>query len=529
MREVVFVDCETARSAAQRDALRQAGWSVDSAAESWPAERLSGASPGTRSGAQTDHSSSAARWLCVVCVYGDADFAQIAQIAQRASHATIVALLAEDSVAAAMRAIRAGASDCVARSAPPEALPARLAAYRADPSMLEPTPALLPADGSLDEAEQADPAGWTGRAEGAFDGLITTAPAIQAAVAAAKRAAPSQISVLLTGPSGSGKERFASAIHAASPRRDSPFIAVNCGALPEQLVESTLFGHEKGAFTGADRAAPGRVRAADGGTLFLDEVGDLPALAQVKLLRFLQDGRVDPVGGRDPVAVDVRVLAATNRDLRADIAAGRFREDLFFRLAGFEINLPPLRARREDVLPLALRHAQTVAALEARPFIGFAPGVEDWLSRQDWPGNVRELHNAVHRALVMSDAPLIAQSAFDIQRIATTAAPGGTETGIVDATEDAGDTGDKGGTGDAERAGSAAGLVSAARRRPPQIRRLEEVEAETIADALLLCRGNVSLAARKLGIGRSTLYRKMASFGVAQPDGADATVDLIGP
>jgi DNA-binding NtrC family response regulator len=304
---------------------------------------------------------------------------------------------------------------------------------------------------------------------------------MRAAVDLALRAATSRLPVLLLGESGTGKERFARAIHAASGRAGGRFVAVNCAALPEALVESLLFGHEKGAFTGADRAEPGRFRDADGGTIFLDEVGELPLPAQVKLLRTLQEREVDPVGARAPVAVDVRVIAATNRDLGAQVAGGTFREDLYFRLAGLEIRLPPLRERPEDLAELALRHAAAVAALEGRAFQGFGPGVVAWLAAQPWPGNVRELQNRIHRAMILTDGPVLPLEAF-------------------------------------ETAPAAAGRPSPAPAAPPQPRRvrpLAELEAEAIADALLLCGGRIAEAARRLGIGRSTLYRKMEAYGLA--------------
>ncbi|WP_118134922.1 sigma-54 dependent transcriptional regulator [Oceanicella sp. SM1341] len=320
--------------------------------------------------------------------------------------------------------------------------------------------------------------------QGAFAGLVAGAPAMVAALDLARRVAPSRMPVLVAGPSGSGKERLARAIHETSGRTGA-FVAVNCGALPETLVESLLFGHEKGAFTGADRAQPGRFREAQGGTLFLDEVGELPLSAQVSLLRVVQEGEVDPLGGRGPVRVDVRLLAATNRDLGEEIAAGRFREDLYFRLAGVEIGLPPLAERGEDIPALAAAHAAQAARREGRLFHGFGPGVAEWLAAQPWPGNVRELQNAVHRAVVMAE---------------------GSELMLAD-------------FGPAARAPEPQ-RAPAPRPRPSgrgadRVRPLAEVEAEAIADALILCSGQVSETARRLGIGRSTLYRKMAQYQIA--------------
>jgi DNA-binding NtrC family response regulator len=314
-----------------------------------------------------------------------------------------------------------------------------------------------------------------------FAGLIAGAPSMRAAVTTAGRAAAARIPVLLLGESGTGKERFARAIHEGSPRARGPFVAVNCGALPEALAESLLFGHEKGAFTGAESRHGGKFREAHGGTIFLDEVGELPPPVQVKLLRVLQEGEVDPVGGRAPVKVDVRVVSATNRDPRAEIAAGRFREDLYFRLAGVEIVLPSLRQRREDIAELALAHAREVARIEGRRFDGFAPEAAAWLAVQPWPGNVRELQNAVHRAMVLSEGPVLPLAAFV----------------------------------DHARRGTDLPEPPPRSAATGRIRTLAEVEAEAIADALVLCGGRIAETARKLGIGRSTLYRKMAEYRIA--------------
>ncbi|MEM8740624.1 MAG: sigma-54 dependent transcriptional regulator [Pseudomonadota bacterium] len=432
------------------------------------------------------------------------------------ANAPVLAVLSQDCAAQGYAAGRSGAAAWMVLPDRAEAQPAAI--VRAFEAMLAAPDAktrMTAEAGALAGPAAADPAS---DARG-FAGLIATAPSMQMAVAEAERAATARITVLLTGPSGTGKERFAQAIHAASPRGAAPFVAVNCGALPEHLVESLLFGHEKGAFTGADRAAPGRFREAQNGTLFLDEIGELPLAAQVKLLRALQEGEVDPVGGRGPVAVVVRVLAATNRDLRAEIAAGRFREDLYFRLAGIEISLPPLAARPEDIPALARQHAAQVAVLEQRSFTGFGDGVAGWLRTQPWPGNVRELHNVVHRALVMSETAQVPLSAFEVQRVDHPAVP---------SAEPATDSP----TGQEQDRPSGDVLAEpdrSDRRPPPRIRRLEEMEAEAIADALMLCSGNVTVAARRLGIGRSTLYRKMASYGIAQDPGEGGAVDLVTP
>ncbi len=231
--------------------------------------------------------------------------------------------------------------------------------------------------------------------------LETHSPAMQAVLGLLLRAAPSEASVLLRGESGTGKSVLARALHGLSPRAARPFVTVNCPTLSEQLLTSELFGHVRGAFTGAVRDQPGRVEAAEGGTLFLDEVGELGPTVQVQLLRFLQEKRFERLGeGRTRVA-DVRVVAATNRELEADVRSGRFREDLLYRLNVVEIALPPLRQRAEDILPLARRLLEALARNAKRPGVAFAPETEAVLQGYGWPGNIRELRNAVERALIV--------------------------------------------------------------------------------------------------------------------------------
>ena len=244
-----------------------------------------------------------------------------------------------------------------------------------------------------------------------FDAIVHRSPVMQRAILRARRVAPRSVPVLLEGETGTGKELMARAIHQASPRRDRPFIAVNCGALPPELVESELFGHEKGAFTGADRSRPGYFAAANGGTLFLDEIGELPPAAQVKLLRVLQEGAVVRVGATTPRDMDVRVIAATNRTLTEEVTGGRFREDLFYRLAVAVLKLPPLRERDGDVGLLAERLLERINAESASE-----PGYQgkelsalarNVLLRHSWPGNVRELSNTLRRAAIWSGGSTI--------------------------------------------------------------------------------------------------------------------------
>ncbi len=239
------------------------------------------------------------------------------------------------------------------------------------------------------------------------ENIVGESPGLLRALEIARKVAPARTSVLITGETGTGKELVAGAIHALSPRRGREFVAVNCAAIPEGLLESELFGHERGAFTGATRRRIGRFERAHRGTLFLDEVGDMSLSTQAKILRVLQDGRLERLGGDEPVEVDVRVVAATHRDLAGEVRAGRFREDLYYRLAVVRIHLPPLRERGEDVVLLARHFARLLCADLKRPPLGFADEALEALRRHTWPGNVRELRNAVERAVLLAEGDRI--------------------------------------------------------------------------------------------------------------------------
>src|SRR4051794_36485268 len=245
-----------------------------------------------------------------------------------------------------------------------------------------------------------------------FRDIITRSPRMQTVIRAAEKAAGSAIPVLIEGQSGVGKELFARAIHGSGERRAKPFVAVNCGAIPDNLVESILFGHEKGAFTGATDRHTGKFLEATGGTLFLDEVGELPLPAQVKLLRAIQEGEVEPVGAKKLVKVDVRLISATNRDLIADVKSGRFREDLFYRLHVFPISVPPLAERPEDIPELARYFLARFAAEEGKLITGFSGEAVRLLAAFRWPGNVRQLENAVFRAVVLAESDQVGVTEF---------------------------------------------------------------------------------------------------------------------
>jgi Nif-specific regulatory protein len=312
----------------------------------------------------------------------------------------------------------------------------------------------------------------------AFDQIVGRAPALREALARAAKVAPTDTTVLVTGESGTGKELVARAIHQASQRSEAPFVAINCAALPETLLESELFGHERGAFTGADRQKPGRFERAAGGTLFLDEVAELSPAVQAKLLRVLQERTFERVGGTTTLHADVRLVAATNRDLDALTASGRFREDLYYRLNVFTVHLPPLRERGDDVLLLADHFARSLGARMGKGEPGLSRDARDALLAHTWPGNIRELQNAIERALIVSDGGLL------------TAA----QLGITPRTPPAPPTADDHG--------------------PATHQSLAGWERQIVVDALKTARGNKSRAARVLGLTRSQLYTRLKRFGL---------------
>ena len=296
--------------------------------------------------------------------------------------------------------------------------------------------------------------------------------------------------MLLTGESGTGKEVIARAIHHASLRADGPFIAINCAALPDTLIESELFGHERGAFTGADRLKRGRFELAAGGTLFLDEIGDLAATVQAKLLRVLQERQYERVGGMVTLDADVRLITATNRDLERAVAEGRFREDLYYRLAVFGVRLPPLRERGDDVLLLADQFVRELGARLGKGDAGLSRAARDVLLLHQWPGNIRELQNAIERALIVSDGGLLAADQLGIMAKRDRPA-------------------------DALAAATFSGIVPEADGvTPPAAEPLAELEKRSIAAALARARGNKSRAAALLGLSRRQLYTRLKRFGL---------------
>ena len=305
----------------------------------------------------------------------------------------------------------------------------------------------------------------------ALGGLITASPEMLKVTRTIERVAQADVSVLLLGASGTGKEVLARGLHDTSPRKSGQFVAINCAAIPETLLESELFGHEKGAFTGAVKTTPGKIEQAQGGTLFLDEIGDVPLALQVKLLRFLQERVIERIGGRAQIAVDTRIVCATHQDLEAMVAEGRFREDLYYRIAEIVVRIPSLAERTGDPALLA-RHFLRTHAKSMNPAVkGFAPDALAAIDGWGWPGNVRELENRVKRAVIMADTKLVAASDLDLSE------PGETEALPIN--------------------------LKAAR---------EATDRRVIARALARSEGNISGTARLLGISRPTLYDLMKSY-----------------
>ncbi len=397
----------------------------------------------------------------------------IIELRLRRPQLPILILTANGSVADAVSAMRAGATDFLVKPFGADRLIAALEAAVTAPTagelrpLTEKIPALL-----------------------GFDEIVGASPDFRAALAIAAKAARARVPVLVEGESGVGKEVVAEAIHAASPRGKKPMIAINCGAIPANLVESELFGHEKGSFTGAFERKIGRFVDADGGTLFLDEIGEMPLEAQVKLLRVLQSGEIQPIGARHTREVDVRVIAATNRRLIEEVEAGRFREDLYYRLNVVQVTIPPLRERIADIPALARHLLARIAEQPGLRPLGITDDALALLGRYAWPGNVRQLQNALFRAAVLCDGDALTLS--DFPQIAAL--------GTARVANPSGQMATSGGV--------------TLFRPDGNLRALEEIEADVIRLAIGHYRGRMTEVARRLGIGRSTLYRKLGELGI---------------
>jgi len=385
---------------------------------------------------------------------GDEGLRALDEILALSPATRVIALAGHGASDQALRAMGRGACDCFAKPVETERLgPAIDHAFRL---------------AGFDQARREDDAP---RGATPLPGLLTRDPGMLKLSRQIERLAPTGATVLLEGESGTGKEVLARALHALSPRSARRFVAINCAAIPDTLLEAELFGYEKGAFTGALRTTPGRIESADGGTLFLDEIGDLPPALQAKLLRFLQERVIERVGGRAEIPVDVRVVCATHRDLRGHIREGAFREDLFYRLSELVIAIPPLRSRTGDAVLLAHAFVTRLAARQGRERMSLRADAIDAIAQHAWPGNVRELENCIKRAVIMADTAVI--GAADL------------------------------------------GLHPPTAARSLNLRQVrEEAERQAVIEAMARTDSNIARAADLLGVSRPTLYDLLTRLGL---------------
>ncbi|MGV1751915.1 sigma-54-dependent transcriptional regulator [Agrobacterium sp. CG674] len=422
-----------------------------------------------------------------------------------------------------VQAMRAGAFDFVVKPVSPERIGSAIA------NALK-----------LDQREAKARTGKRSRNHAVnFNDIVSASPAMLRVIELAQRAAQSNIPVVLEGESGVGKEMIARAVQSGSDRSGKPFITVNCGAIPHNLVESILFGHEKGAFTGATEKHMGKFMEADGGTLFLDEIGDLPLEVQVKLLRAVQQGEIETVGSTKVQKVNVRLISATNKNLIEEVKEGRFREDLYYRLNVFPITIPALRRRKEDIPYLARVFAERFSIEQKLPHaLGVSAGALALLTAYDWPGNIRQLENAVFRAVVLAQGDELTEADFpqiafqvpefrdDVDEHDLSAhRPSERSLLVAPAPESRTSAAEilsvmEAIATDEERSGAVfpGGSLIASTDDSGDVRKIADIEEELIRFALRFYRGQMSQVARKLGIGRSTLYRKLKDYGIDPDD-----------
>lgn len=468
-RSLLLIDDEPAQSRLIEAIAARAGWRVTRATD---LETAMGVLEGP-----------SARSIDVVLIdqwsADDSGADLVRELRQSFAQLPVMILTAQNSSEQAVEAMRAGATDFLIKPIAPDRLLSALETLR-DVSNRK---------GELRPLSEKIPYTL------AFDEIVGSAPEFRAALAIAAKAARARVPVMIEGESGTGKEVIAQAIHAASPRGKRPMFVVNCGAIPTNLVESELFGHEKGAFTGAFDRQIGRFAHAEGSTIFLDEVGELPLDAQVKLLRVLQSGEIQPLGSRNVSHVDVRVIAATNRNLTEDIAEGRFREDLYYRLNVVPVTIPPLRKRAGDIPALARHLLMRISQQPGMRRISITDEAIQLLSSFSWPGNVRQLHNALFRAAILCEGESLTPADFPhiaVEASNQTIAP--------------------------RTLGSVANTVAGGItlfEQSGHMRTLNDIEADVIRLAIGHYRGRMSEVARRLGIGRSTLYRKLAELGIS--------------
>lgn len=422
----------------------------------------------------------------------------------------VIVQTAQGGIDTVVTAMRAGAFDFVVKPASPERIRAALESA-------------LKLEAMEGEARRS---GGKGKTVITFRDMVTGSAAMEKVVRLGQKASASNIPILIEGESGVGKELVAQAIRGSGDRRSRPFVTVNCGAIPENLVESILFGHEKGAFTGATEKHTGKFVDAHSGTLFLDEVGDLPLDVQVKLLRAVQDGEVDPVGARQTAKVDIRLISATHRDLLQLVKEGRFREDLFYRLNVFPIFVPPLRERREDISRLVSHFIGKGTLPGSRTAAnGISRAALSMLEAYDWPGNIRQLENAVFRATVLAETNVLTVDDFPQIRSQLAGFEIPSDVSVDGGSSKTMEMQDVAGGLEVEAAAAqpvgtqpAFGILRALDERG-NVRPLADVELEMIKLAIDHYGGQMSEVARRLGIGRSTLYRKLKEYGIDPDEG----------
>jgi DNA-binding NtrC family response regulator len=466
-RTLLLIDDEPAQSRLVAAIVARAGWRTIRARHAEEALALLAAP-----GAQAPDAALIDRWSPDLSSGGRDAAGDVALLRESHPQLPVLMIAATPTVAGAVAAMRTGATDFLVKPLAPDRL---LTALDAAVDGRRGSGELRPLTEKLTQPL-------------AFDQIVGSASEFRSALAIAAKAARARVSILIEGESGVGKEVVAQAIHAASPRARRPLVVVNCGGIPANLIESELFGHERGAFTGAFDRRVGRFEQADGGTLFLDEVGELSPDAQVRLLRVLQSGEVTPLGARGHRIVDVRVVAATNRTLIDEVAAGRFREDLYYRLAVVQVAVPPLRERIDDLPALARHLLARIADHSGIGGLGITDSALSLLARYDWPGNVRQLQNALFRAAVLCDGDAL--TAADFPQIAAETGLRGVSSGPILG----------GGVTLFETSG--------------HMRSLDAIEADIIRLAIGHYRGRMTEVARRLGIGRSTLYRKLGEMGI---------------
>ena len=461
-RILMLIDDEPAQQRLVSAMAARSGWRTVIASDS----EMALAMLGTRDGMSLD-----AVILDHAIPGGDAD-SLITEIRVRRPGLPILLLTAINSVSVAVAAMRAGANDYLVKPTAPERL---IAALDAAINASAPGGELRPLTEKISSRL-------------GFGEIVGSDPDFRAALAVAAKAARARVPVLIEGESGVGKEVVADAIHAASSREKKPFVTLNCAAIPSNLIESELFGHERGAFAGAFARQSGKLEQADGGTLFIDEASALPPEVQVRLLRVLQTGEVQAVGARGFREVDVRIIAASDRPLLDEVAAGRFREDLYYRLAVVQVGLPPLRERLRDVPSLARHLLTRIARQPGVRSLGITDDALDLLAGYEWPGNVRQLQNVLFRAAVLCDGDAL--TCADFPELA----------GLCDA--------------NLRAPGSAREAGITLYRADGHLRPLEDIEADVIRLAIGHYQGRMTEVSRRLAIGRSTLYRKLVELGI---------------